>query len=82
MLVIVVMMVMVTMLVAIFAVHWPNGWAAIADSSSQDVFSSAVVPEQLQAARTVMAKRAGSERLTVASKKVSMCPIVSSPLAR
>ena len=28
---------MVTMLVAIFAVHWDNGWAAIADSSSQDI---------------------------------------------
>ena len=28
---------MVTMLVAIFAVHWPNGWPAIADSSSQEV---------------------------------------------
>ena len=28
---------MVTMLVAIFAVHWDNGWAAIADSGSQDV---------------------------------------------
>lgn len=28
---------MVTMLVAIFAVHWGNGWAAIADSSAQDV---------------------------------------------
>ncbi len=27
----------VTMLVAIFAVHWDNGWAAIADSSSQEV---------------------------------------------
>lgn len=27
----------VTMLVAIFTVHWPNGWAAIADSGSQDV---------------------------------------------
>ncbi|MFQ3235262.1 MAG: putative oxidoreductase [Paraglaciecola sp.] len=25
---------MVTMLVAIFSVHWPNGWAVIADSSS------------------------------------------------
>lgn len=25
---------MITMLVAIFAVHWPNGWLAIADSSS------------------------------------------------
>jgi uncharacterized membrane protein YphA (DoxX/SURF4 family) len=28
---------MVTMLVAIFAVHWDSGWAAIADSSAQDV---------------------------------------------
>ncbi|MFV8816701.1 DoxX family protein [Haliea sp. E17] len=28
---------MVTMLVAVFAVHWGNGWAAIADSSAQEV---------------------------------------------
>ncbi len=28
---------MITMIVAIFAVHWPNGWAAIADSSAQEV---------------------------------------------
>ena len=28
---------MATMLVAIFAVHWDSGWAAIADSGSQDV---------------------------------------------
>ena len=28
---------MATMLVAIFAVHWDSGWAAIADSSAQDV---------------------------------------------
>ena len=28
---------MVTMVVAIFAVHWDSGWAAIADSSSQEV---------------------------------------------
>jgi uncharacterized membrane protein YphA (DoxX/SURF4 family) len=28
---------LVTMLVAIFAVHWGNGWAAIADSGAQDV---------------------------------------------
>ena len=28
---------MVTMLVAIFAVHWDNGWAAIADSNVQEV---------------------------------------------
>lgn len=28
---------MVTMVVAIFAVHWDHGWAAIADSGSQEV---------------------------------------------
>jgi uncharacterized membrane protein YphA (DoxX/SURF4 family) len=28
---------MFTMLVAIFAVHWDNGWAAVADSSAEDV---------------------------------------------
>jgi putative oxidoreductase len=28
---------MVTMVVAVFAVHWGNGWAAIADSSAQEV---------------------------------------------
>jgi uncharacterized membrane protein YphA (DoxX/SURF4 family) len=28
---------MVTMLVAVFAVHWPNGWAAIADSNVDEV---------------------------------------------
>jgi uncharacterized membrane protein YphA (DoxX/SURF4 family) len=28
---------MVTMLVAIFTVHWDNGWAAIADSGAEDV---------------------------------------------
>ncbi|MDG2272283.1 MAG: DoxX family protein [Halioglobus sp.] len=27
----------ITMLVAIFVVHWDNGWAAIADSSAEDV---------------------------------------------
>jgi putative oxidoreductase len=28
---------MITMLVAIFAVHWPNGWAAIANSNAPEV---------------------------------------------
>jgi putative oxidoreductase len=28
---------MVTMLVAIFTVHWPHGWASIADSGAEDV---------------------------------------------
>ena len=38
----------VTMLVAIFAVHWDNGWAAIADSSSQEV------AQRLGAARDIL----------------------------
>lgn len=46
---------MITMLVAIFAVHWPNGWLAIADTSSwlanDRVLQSA---EQLQAAKTLL----------------------------
>lgn len=28
---------MITMLVAIFAVHWDNGWAAVADSGSREI---------------------------------------------
>jgi putative oxidoreductase len=28
---------MITMLVAIFAVHWDNGWAVVANSSAEDV---------------------------------------------
>lgn len=39
---------MVTMLVAIFAVHWDQGWAAIADSSSQDI------AQRLGAAREIL----------------------------
>ena len=39
---------MATMLVAIFAVHWPNGWAAIADSSAPEV------AERLGAAREIL----------------------------
>ena len=38
----------VTMLVAIFAVHWDNGWAAIADSSAGEV------AERLNAARDIL----------------------------
>ncbi len=39
---------MVTLLVAIFAVHWDQGWAAIADSSSQDI------AQRLGAAREIL----------------------------
>jgi putative oxidoreductase len=46
---------MVTMLVAIFAVHWPNGWLAIADSASwlanERVVNSA---QQLSAAKELL----------------------------
>ena len=36
------------MLVAIFAVHWDNGWAAIADSSAQEVAVRRARPKILQ----------------------------------
>lgn len=56
---------MVTMLVAIFAVHWPNGWLAIADSSSwlasERVIQSA---EQLQAAKHLLQQHGNYTWLT------------------
>ena len=46
---------MITMLVAIFAVHWPNGWLAIADTSSWLANDRALQSaEQLQAAKTLL----------------------------
>lgn len=56
---------MVTMLVAIFAVHWPNGWLAIADSSSwlanERVIQST---EQLQAAKHLLQQHGNYTWLT------------------
>jgi len=49
---------MVTMLVAIFAVHWDNGWAAIADSSAQEV------AVRLGAARELLAEHGNYAWLT------------------
>lgn len=49
---------MITMLVAIFAVHWPNGWAAIADSGAQDV------AVRLGAARELMQEHGNYSWLT------------------
>jgi putative oxidoreductase len=49
---------MVTMLVAIFAVHWDQGWAAIADSSSDEV------AVRLGAARQLMAEHGNVDWLT------------------
>ena len=46
---------MITMLVAIFAVHWPNGWLAIADSSSWLANARVVASaEQLSAAKDIL----------------------------
>jgi putative oxidoreductase len=49
---------MVTMLVAIFAVHWDNGWAAIADSSSEGV------AVRLSAAKEILQEHGDYEWLT------------------
>ena len=49
---------MITMLVAAFAVHWDNGWAAIADSSAQDVAS------RLGAAREILREHGNYSWLT------------------
>ena len=46
------------MLVAAFAVHWDNGWAAIADSSSQDVAA------RLGAAREILREHGNYSWLT------------------
>ncbi|MFK7829131.1 MAG: DoxX family protein [Congregibacter sp.] len=48
----------VTMLVAIFAVHWDNGWAAIADSSVPEV------AQRLGAAREILSEHGNYEWLT------------------
>lgn len=49
---------MFTMLVAIFAVHWDNGWAAIADSGAEDV------AVRLNAARDVLREQVNYTWLT------------------
>ncbi len=49
---------MVTMLVAIFAVHWPHGWAAIADSTAPEV------AERLGMAREILKEHGNYRWLT------------------
>lgn len=49
---------MVTMLVAIFAVHWDNGWAAIADSGAPEV------AQRLGAAREILREHGNYQWLT------------------
>lgn len=55
----------VTMLVAIFAVHWPNGWQAIADQTAP--FANARVMEagdKIQAAREILRQYGNYDWLT------------------
>ncbi|MFT6898266.1 MAG: putative oxidoreductase [Paraglaciecola sp.] len=68
---------MITMLVAIFSVHWPNGWAAIADSSSwlsdgtlflnENVMSA---PDKLSAARSLLEEHGNYRWLSSSGKFV------------
>ena len=48
----------VTMLVAAFAVHWDNGWAAVADSNVQEVGA------RLERAREILAEHGNYDWLT------------------
>jgi putative oxidoreductase len=68
---------MVTMLVAAFSVHWPNGWAAIADASSwmsdgTIMLNEAVInaPEKLAAAKGILQEHGNYEWLTSSGKFV------------
>jgi putative oxidoreductase len=68
---------MVTMLVAAFSVHWPNGWAAIADASSwmsdgTIMFNEAVMsaPDKLAAAKGILQQHSNYEWLTSSGKFV------------
>jgi putative oxidoreductase len=68
---------MVTMLVAIFAVHWSNGWAAIADASSwlsdgTIFFNEAVMtaPEKLAAAKIILSEQGNYDWLSSSGKFV------------
>lgn len=68
---------MVTMLVAAFTVHWPNGWAAIADSSSwlsngtillnESVMSA---PDKLAMAKNILQEHGNYDWLTSSGKFV------------
>ena len=68
---------MVTMLVAGFSVHWPNGWAAIADASSwmsdgTIMLNEAVLnaPDKLSAAKEILQEHGNYEWLTSSGKLV------------
>lgn len=62
---------MVTMLVAVFSVHWPHGWAAIADAGSWMsngtlLHNEAVMnaPEKLTAAKSILQEHGNYQWLT------------------
>lgn len=68
---------LVTMLVAIFAVHWPNGWLAIADASSWladgTIWHNAQVqaaPEKLAAAKHILQLHGNYDWLVSSGKLV------------
>lgn len=68
---------MVTMLVAVFSVHWSNGWAAIADASSwmsdgTIMLNEAVMdaPDKLAAAKGLLQEHGNYEWLTSSGKFV------------
>lgn len=68
---------MVTMLVAAFAVHWPNGWAAIADASSwmsdgTIMLNESVLnaPDKLAAAKGILQQHGHYDWLTSSGKFV------------
>lgn len=68
---------MMTMLVAAFAVHWPNGWLAIADANSwladgTILYSETIMqaPEKLAAAREILQQHGNYDWLTGSGKFV------------
>ena len=68
---------LVTMLVAIFAVHWPNGWLAIADASSWladgTIWHNALVQaaaEKLAAAKDILQQHGNYDWLVSSGKLV------------
>jgi len=68
---------LVTMLVAIFAVHWPNGWLAVADASSWLADGTLwhnpqvmAAPEKLAAAREILSQHGNYDWLTSSGKLV------------
>jgi uncharacterized membrane protein YphA (DoxX/SURF4 family) len=56
---------MITMVVAIFTVHWPNGWAAIADGAAD-----AGVADRVAAARSILQEYGNYSLLTEKGKFV------------